>query len=163
MKKLFRALFVVGTVLSIAACSPSKEDAAGQKDPNQILAFEIGTDFQTAPSTRVVFWNFEPNVTYTKKLVYRAPRLGTFSLSESSFGAVSSCADSATGDYYKINFDYKLKDNRTQQFDVTAVTNKHDQIASVRLNQGDELMVTLLVSGPVPCSTLELYLSAIFK
>jgi hypothetical protein len=164
MKKLILLFSILMVLVSLTACGPKKtDDSDVQREPSQILSFDVGTDFYTAPRTKVVVWNLEPAAVYTKNLVYRATRMGSFSLSEKSYGAVSNCTSQGVDSDYTAKFNYKLKDGRTNQFNLSPVSNYHDQITSIPMYPGDELMVTVYVTGQSRCSMLEIYLSAIFN
>ncbi len=164
MKKLILLFSILMVMVSLTACGPKKsDDSDPQREPSQILSFDVGNDFYTAPRTKVVVWNLEPGAVYTKNLIYRASRAGSFSLSEKSYGAVSNCTSQGVDSDYTAKFDYKLKDGRNNQYNLSPASNHHDQITSIPMYPGDEVLVTVYVTGQSRCSSLEVYLSAIFN
>jgi len=164
MKKLIICLSVAAIVLAMAACGKNKnDDATPLQDSQQILSFNVGTDFKNAPYTHVVISDLKPGSTHTKKILFRAPRIGTFSLSETNYAFGTGCTNADQNGDYDSAFDYKIKDPRTNQFNLMPLGETNKLVTTIRMNAGDELIVTMKINGKAQCSLLDIYLSAVFN
>ncbi|MGZ5278315.1 MAG: hypothetical protein ACXWC9_00115 [Pseudobdellovibrionaceae bacterium] len=164
MKKIIICLSVAAIVLAMAACGKNKnDDAAPLQESPQILSFNVGTDFTNAPYTHVVISDIKPGSTHTKKILFRAPRIGTFSLSETNHANGTGCTNPDQNGDYDSTFDYKIKDPRTNQFNLMPMGTTNNLLTTIRMNAGDELMVTMKINGKAQCTLLDIYLSAVFN
>ncbi len=166
MKNTFASILLVAVSLSFLACAKKNEDRLPAQKPDQILAFEVGNNFQNGPQTHVVVMNLTPGSEHTKRIHFRAPRMGTFSLSETNYGIGTGCTNdqpTPNGDY-EATFSYMLKDPRTNQFTLPPVQGtSNNLVTSLQMNPGDELMVTMKIKGLSTCEMLEILLSAVFQ
>jgi hypothetical protein len=166
MKKTSALISVVALSLSLIACGKKNEDRQPAQDPDQILSFQVSNSFQNPIRTNVVVTDVTPTSTHSKRLHFRAPRNGTFSLSETNYASGTGCTSpnpTPNGDY-EATFEYMLKDPRTNQFNLPVVRGtSNNLVTSLQMNGGDELMVTMKIKGLSSCQLLEIYLSAVFQ
>ena len=166
MKTSFQTIIAVSVITILAACAPKKSDEADRNPTgeDQTLAFQVGSSFQNAPDTKIVIMNMNAGSTYYKRLLFRAPKMGRFQLSEVKTGLGMNCGpiQNMNGDYL-INYDYKLKDFRTNQYVITPSVNSIVFIASMQLNTNYELLVTLQIDGHATCGMAEISLTAVFN
>jgi hypothetical protein len=166
MKKTSALISIVVLSLSFIGCAKKNEDRLPAQDPDQILAFQVSNSFQHPVRTSVIVIDVTPTSTHSKKILFRAPRNGTFSLSETNWSDGTACTNPSptpNGDY-DATFEYNLKDPRTGQFNLPPVRGTSNTlVTSLQMNGGDELMVTMKIKGLSTCQMLEIYLSAVFQ
>lgn len=164
MKKLSISISLI-SVLFMTSCGPAaKNEATSLSDSDQVLAFEVGQDLQTAPYTHVIVTNVQPGVIQVRKLLFRAPHAGTFRLIENNtYGTATACTSQGANGDFSLSFDYKLKDFRTNQFTISAQQNSTASGTSVFLNAQDELLVSMFVEGRSVCGMIEILLMALYN
>ena len=164
MKKISIAFSLI-SILFMTGCGPAaKTEATPLNDGSQVLAFEVGHDVQSAPYTHVIVTNVQPSAIQVRKLLFRAPHTGTFRLIENNvYGMGTACTSQGQNGDFSLNFDYKLKDFRTNQFTISANESSNSYGTSIFLNAHDELLVSMFVEGKSVCSMIEVLLMALFN
>lgn len=164
MKNLtFRALILLISLSFLSSCGKqdSKDDT---KEKIQVL--ETSRNIVSAPAVWVDFGSVKKSKIAKKQLIFNADLNGELVLSKNSYGRGRGCIDSSGRDDYLITYEYEIKRKGEKSFKPLYLNDEKNKLSFfdfIKLNDGDVLLITMVLEPFVSCSFIQVSIMAQFS